>query len=421
MARGCGGWCLALAVSACTNDGARLGAGEAVGTSGGGSVASAGSGQQAMGATGAGASTGGATSGASGSNAGGSANTGGRGGTATPTGDPTSASGSSSLGGRTSNTTAGAGGEPATTSSDAGAAGTTSTSVVLDGPYPDMEVWSHVDTFEMAPVVLAADSVYPGNLTVQSGGMADLFNENEALVATNADTVALRFSVDNPNLRIVFTVCESYYRIVARRSAGIETLADLAGKNVSVIAQTSAAYFLHRMLDTVGLSEDDVVLSNSFGSVPQLLADGDLDAVSAWEPDPQRAVNLLGDDAIEFRNLDVYREMVNVNTTQENLDDPVKRATIVGFVKSLIVAAEQVRNDPESVWPIMERDMGFDQELIEQAWFIQEYRGTLAPDLLDVMVDEEVWLAGVQGRTPRTRQELAPLVDPSILEEAWAP
>ena len=288
-------------------------------------------------------------------------------------------------------------------------------------PSPDIEVFSHVDTFEMAPVVLAADSVYPGNLTVRSGGMADLFNNNRALVATNADTVALRYSVDNPNLRIVFTVCESYYRIVAKRSAGITQLSDLAGKNVQVIPQTSAAYFLHRMLASVGLSEDDIQLSSGFsvgGGTPAWTRNENVHALAAWEPEPQRSIYALGEDAIEFRDRNVYREMVNVNTTAENLADPEKRAAIVAFVRALIVAADQVTRRPKTVWPVMEEVMGFDQALIADAWHIHEYKGTLAPDLLDVMVEEEVWLADVQGREPRSREELAPLIDTSILEEA---
>lgn len=288
-------------------------------------------------------------------------------------------------------------------------------------PSPDIEVYSHVDTFEMAPVVLAADSVYPGNLTVRNGGMADLFNSNQALVATNADTVALRYSVDNPNLRIVFTVAESYYRIVAKRSAGITQLSDLAGKRIQVIPQTSAAYFLHRMLASVGLSEDDVELSSgfSFGSGPPAwTSDDDVHALSAWEPEPQRSIYALGDDAIEFRDRSVYREMVNVNTTAENLADPEKRAAIVAFVRALIVAADQVTRQPETVWPIMEEVMGFDQQVIADAWHIQEYKGTLAADLLDVLEEEEIWLADVQGRQPRSREELASLIDTSILEEA---
>lgn len=287
--------------------------------------------------------------------------------------------------------------------------------------YPDIEVYSHVDTLEMAPVVLAADSVYPGNLTIKDGGMADLFNQNNALVATNADTVALRYSLDNPNLRIVFTVCESYYRIVAKRSSGINELSDLRGKTIQVIPETSAAYFLHRMLDSVGLNESDVTIRpgfNYFGTFPPPWTENDtIDAISAWEPEPQNAKYALGDDAIEFRNRAVYREMVNVNTTAENLADPEKRAAIVAFVKTLIQSAKQVREQPETVWPIMERVMGFEQQTLQDAWHIQEYKGTLAADLLDVIEEEEKWLADQQGRSPRSRSQLAELIDTSILEE----
>lgn len=268
----------------------------------------------------------------------------------------------------------------------------------------------------MAPMVLAADHLYPGKLTMRAGGIPDLFNSNKALVATNADTVALRYSLDNPDLRIVFTVCESYYRLVAKRSAGIKQLSDLSGKNIQVIPQTSAAYFLHQMLGTVGLTENNIKLSSGQGS--GWVNNANIHALSAWEPDPQSAIESLGSDAIVFRNRDAYREIVNLNTTAENLANPQKRAAIVALVRTLIASAEQVTQNPESVWPIMERVMGFKQKLIADSWFIQEFKGTLAADLLDVMEKEEVWLANQQNRTPRTRQQLAPLIDTSILEEA---
>ena len=77
-------------------------------------------------------------------------------------------------------------------------------------------------------------------------------------VATNAETQLLRFSVRHPDLRIIFNVTEGLYRIVARRSSGIRSIADLKGKRVATIEPTSAGYFLHRMLATQGLSFDDI-------------------------------------------------------------------------------------------------------------------------------------------------------------------
>ncbi|WP_437679145.1 hypothetical protein [Sorangium sp. So ce131] len=43
------------------------------------------------------------------------------------------------------------------------------------------------------------------------------------------------------------------------------------------------------------------------------------------------------------------------------------------------------------------------------------------PDILDVLEEleeEEPWVAAQTGRTPRTRAELAPLVDDSVMREA---
>ena len=41
--------------------------------------------------------------------------------------------------------------------------------------------------------------------------------------------------------------------------------------------------------------------------------------------------------------------------------------------------------------------------------------------MLDVMVDEEKWLAALQQRAPRSRDQLARLIDRSVYDEARAP
>ncbi|HEY3256121.1 MAG TPA: ABC transporter substrate-binding protein, partial [Polyangiaceae bacterium] len=126
------------------------------------------------------------------------------------------------------------------------------------GPYPDITLAGLTTAVELAPVRLAANGIYPAKVTVTSGGVDNLFGSNPALVATNAETQALRSSVQHENLRIIFTVCEGLYRIVAKKSAGINTLADLKGKTIDYSSGTSSAYFLHQMLGLVNLTESDV-------------------------------------------------------------------------------------------------------------------------------------------------------------------
>ena len=112
---------------------------------------------------------------------------------------------------------------------------------------------------ELSPVVVAAENFYPQKLTVPTGGVVSITSK-AADLATNAETQLLRESVTNPDLRIIMTVSESFYRLVARRSAGISKLSDLKGKRVLAPRLTSAHYYLVSMLRSAGLTEDDVTL-----------------------------------------------------------------------------------------------------------------------------------------------------------------
>src|SRR5690349_6158001 len=112
---------------------------------------------------------------------------------------------------------------------------------------------------ELSPVLVAANSFYPQKIDVPSGGVVSI-TSGAADIATNAETQLLRESIANPDLRIIMTVSESFYRLVARRSAGISKLSDLKGKRVMVPRLTSAHYYLAAMLRSAGLSEKDVTL-----------------------------------------------------------------------------------------------------------------------------------------------------------------
>ena len=132
-----------------------------------------------------------------------------------------------------------------------------------------------------------------------------------AHAATNAETQFLIAGA--PNVRILFTVAEGLYRIIAKRSAGIKTLADLKGKRVVLPRDTSAHYSLVRMLASAKLSESDVTIVDvPRGQLAAAVIDGRADAISMWEPDSQNTVDGLGKDAIVFQDNKVYRELFSL-------------------------------------------------------------------------------------------------------------
>src|SRR5690606_9757908 len=87
-----------------------------------------------------------------------------------------------------------------------------------------LAIYGNKQTFEIAPVLLAAEEFYPAPAVVRMGSIANLVGdppvpgfgeEGEADLATNAETQALRYSVRHPDLRILMTVTEGLYRVVA--------------------------------------------------------------------------------------------------------------------------------------------------------------------------------------------------------------
>lgn len=286
-----------------------------------------------------------------------------------------------------------------------------------------LQVYGNTSTIELAPVLSALGlGHYKGSANLTNGGIPNLFATSAidapamVNVATDAETQALRQSVTHPDLRIIFTVSDGLYRIVARRSAGINTLADLQGKKIGTIPKTPSAYFLHKMLTTVGLSIDDVkvVAIGSLDKYKTALTEQGLDAISVWEPGADYAAQSIGSDAIEFSGKGIYREIFNLYTTAAALADPVKHAVILDFVKSLMVATKELNSTPQVVWPLVANSSGLPEAVVAHAWEHHGYEAGLAPDLLDVMVEEDKWVARETGHTPRTREQLAQLIDASV-------
>lgn len=299
-----------------------------------------------------------------------------------------------------------------------------------------LRVYGNLSTLELAPVLLAASKVDEGEVILKQGGILSLYGEEDASlpnlrahgishVATNSETQGLRYSFDHPDLRIIFTVAEGLYRIVARRSAGIVKLADLRGKRIGTMPRTSSAFYLDQMLKRVGLSDEDVVVvpfvagsSKPLKEMRNALINGDIDAVTIWEPEMQRCQEALGGDDIEFFEASGYREQFCLYSTQSCLSDPFWRSRIVAFVKALVVASQELRRQPDKAQSLVAQAAGFDLQTVVRSWCHHAYPGTLLPNLLNLLIEQEPWVARETGRTVREPGRLAQLIDASILEEA---
>ena len=65
--------------------------------------------------------------------------------------------------------------------------------------------------------------------------------------------------------------------------------------------------------------------------------------------------------------------------------------------------------------------MNFPVPLLEKSWPELQFPKRIVPDMLDVLEEEDKWVAKERSRAPRTRAQLAGLIDDSLLKEAQKP
>ncbi len=286
------------------------------------------------------------------------------------------------------------------------------------GPNDPFTVAVNTTTIEGGPVYVADQGPDGTGFRVINGGVRNLAN-NSAHAATNAETQMLLASTTFPDVRMLLTVAEGHYRVIARRSAGIKSLADLRGKKITTVRNTSAHYSLVKLLASAGVRESQVTFVDvERTDMAAAVARRDADAISMWEPEAQNALDALGSDGIVFQDSKLYRELFSLYTTTGVLKDPKRHRELVAFVRALLVATDRVRRNPEDVIPLIAKTIGQTESKVRGTWQHHMFPAALPAEMLDVLVEEEAWIAQSQQRAPRTRQQLAAFIDTSVLREA---
>lgn len=272
-------------------------------------------------------------------------------------------------------------------------------------------------TIESAPLLVQP---IPGVLVIPlaSGRAASAQLVSGAVdAATGSETQALLNSVVQPDLRIILTLAECRYRLVARHSAGIRKIAGLHGKRVGTTRNTSAEYFLSRMLGTARLTESDIRLVALEGeAMPAALAQQQLDAIAIWEPHAQNAIDRLGRDAVVLENPFVYRERFNLNTTARVLSDPDKRRALTNLVRAVVRVSSHLENSPRDLIPVLAKAIATPEPVISKVWGHFRFPAALdEPRLRLVLEAMEPWAAAISQRHPRPQAALAALIDGRLL------
>ncbi|KAK0625963.1 hypothetical protein B0T14DRAFT_561914 [Immersiella caudata] len=321
------------------------------------------------------------------------------------------------------------------------------TSLVLTGlpGATALTVAASVQNIEATPLVVALEDHYNSSSYRFINSLPDVGVNPRIDLYAGAEVHVLGDIPHSPDLRVIATVVQFSYRIVADKRKGIKTPADFRGKRIGVVPNVTSEYFAYRyMTDVAKLnsSEYTFVSSGSLcyappcgnGTYPYMLETGALDAFTAFEPTTTVGGMVLGGEegnATFFREDSVYRKINVLYTTKAKLENTTTRAEIVGYLRALGKTHDVFTKQPEKIWPRVSNITARSQnvtankateDIMKTFWPLTKWSRTLPTDLVDLMAEEDKWVAMKEGkgRVPASRETIQGIIDEGPLKEAIA-
>lgn len=221
-------------------------------------------------------------------------------------------------------------------------------------------------------------------LKLMSDGLAD--------TATAAELAVALASGERNDLAIIATLGTSSHQIklVARRSAGINLPADLAGKRIGTVKGTSAQYFLVNWLLYHGIEPNKAtVLQVAPDQLATELVSGRLDAIAIWEPLASSALHDLRNDGLAMPNPRVYLQHFSLVTTRKNVSE--REEQLLRLLRALLRAQQFIADEPAKARQVMSARLGLSGAEAEQYFAEHDYRVRLDQSLANTLAAEARW------------------------------
>ena len=124
-------------------------------------------------------------------------------------------------------------------------------------------------------------------------------------------------------------------------------------------------------------------------ALAKALANGEVDAISVWEPWGRMALKLGGEDVVEVDTPRLYSQSFNLTVRNEYRLSQARRASAV--LAALNEAIQFIKKNPDEAKGIMARKVGIDSETVKAAWPTYQFELTLQQSLLSTVQGQARW------------------------------
>jgi len=207
--------------------------------------------------------------------------------------------------------------------------------------------------------------------------------------ATVAETPVMFAIMKGAKISVVATIETSSKgnAIIARKDRGILSLADLKGRKVAVTRGTTSDYFLDAVLAVNGIARHEVtVVDLNAEQLPEALAKGEIDAVSAFSPYTILAQEQLGKSGIAFHDKEIYTWTFNVVATRDFIRKHPDR--VAKMLRALVRAEAFARDNAAEAQKIVIGFSGIDPAIVRDVWADTRFVVSLDQTLVIALEDE---------------------------------
>jgi NitT/TauT family transport system substrate-binding protein len=250
------------------------------------------------------------------------------------------------------------------------------------------------------PVLAAQQEGYFKNegvaVTVQaftSGKAAlDAVFRGQAQLGTTGDIPTMFAVMAGKPAAVVATIAtaENDLGIIGRKDRGITSGASLKGKRVGVTLGTNGHFVLDAFLNQQLLTPDQVTARNlKPEQMVDALLNGDVDAVSTWQPLLGTLQAKLGRNGTVFPSQGLYDVSFNLVGARDYVRSHPE--TIKKILRALIHAGQFCMEAPDAARVIVARGTKTNAQSLKDLWPAYRFKVQLDQSLLVALEDESRW------------------------------
>ena len=218
-------------------------------------------------------------------------------------------------------------------------------------------------------------------------------------IATTAEAPTTAAAMAGQPIAYVTGMEYSDVKTLARKAAGIKTLADLKGKKIAYTAGTGSEVYTTQLLKKAGLTAKDVTLVNLKPQemLPALAADS-IDAFDTWEPHIANGKKALGDKAEVLDTKGVYSETFNIVTTKDYLK--ANPEVVSKFLAAMIAAEGWMKANPDKAAEVIAKAVGMKSEDLKALWNDYVYHVAIGAKQVDALKTHAQWRLDTKNHPP---------------------